>query len=329
MTKKGNTPKPKSKFILVPLYALQDMITNKNGIRDSYYFGKFFSLKTSPISDVEIIETEKRNYKLLTSYINTAIADNTIFQTHPLPEEALEDFVKEIIVKNEKYPLRPPIETDIIKNELDNYDEAYDSFYEMGIWFDIIRLLTADRINNRFALANKIYNRVEKHNPDSKDNIYCLVNETMMKNMVNMHDNLPSDTEREDYRAFIAMYLACASIVGSQPFKATTSELIKCRMFGARNLVELNQLLEASPERKAMYDKYTTRRRYSRLLQDLQIKRLVGECPWKRRTYISLRITDSVVLQQTVINKGVERQRQALREGKAAIREKAKSQTIV
>ena len=78
-----------------------------------------------------------------------------------------------------------------------------------------------------------------------------------------------------------------------------------------------------------MYDKYTTRRRYSRLLQDLQIKRLVGECPWKRRTYISLRITDSVVLQQTVINKGVERQRQALREGKAAIREKAKSQTIV
>ena len=322
-------PKPKEteRFLLIPLDALQGMIDDPTGIAKAMQIGIYSSIK---------------------KYFCSENVDNNFFIDDYFKQLCL-DYIrdnKKILFYNEEFSAY--IMSDLDKrykvnpdpaNQRNNFEEILFSYLYKNEIADYESLASWYHLNKDFprnctlwkSHADVVEYCKKTYNNDIKQHIiYCLVNLKIMNNILLNHESYAGDEAKQrEYRARIAMYLGCASIIGSSVFKATTSDMIKCRMFGALNNDELQAMLANDETLSKTYDFFTTRRRYDKLLSDLQLSKLLGECPWKRRTFISLRIPDSEKLQKTVINKGKERQRKDLNERKAALREAAKTQTIV
>jgi hypothetical protein len=79
-------------------------------------------------------------------------------------------------------------------------------------------------------------------------------------------------TEKDRVR--VAMLLSISSIVGAKRFAATTKKHIIYRMFGAKNDSELqNNLCDQSL--RACYEKYTTRKVFDKLRDELLIRNML------------------------------------------------------
>ena len=97
----------------------------------------------------------------------------------------------------------------------------------------------------------------------AKDNTqpYALVNPNTFFYHAKTHTK-----ERE--RARLAMGMAISTIVGSKEFAATSKSQIAMRMFGCKNDEELEKTLQ-DHSLKECYDRYTTRKIFDRLRDDL------------------------------------------------------------
>lgn len=94
----------------------------------------------------------------------------------------------------------------------------------------------------------------------------------------------------ESRRALWTMYFAIMSILGTKDYVGTTSETIMTRMAGAKNQKQLQETLELMTDvQRDLYAKYTTRRRYDRLLAELQTNKMIVEFGYARRTYVSVK----------------------------------------
>ena len=131
----------------------------------------------------------------------------------------------------------------------------------------------------------------------------------------------------ESRRALWTMYFAIMSILGTKDYASTTSETIMTRMAGAKNQKQLQITLDSmTGEQRDLYAKYTTRRRYDRLLSNLQTSKMIVEFGYARRTYVSAKLDlktlcTSVLLQADIIRRMKKQKFKVLAKAKAEIRE--------
>lgn len=137
---------------------------------------------------------------------------------------------------------------------------------------------------------------------------FVLLNATVMSNLYNARENMNSDE-----RAVWAMYMGISSIIGDKDFAQTTSDMIKCRMLGARNKEELDLLLKNKALKK-VYDKYTTKHQYNKLLNIIQDRNMITEIDLHRRTYVSTKLKDVDVLVDAISAKEMEAKRKKQRD---------------
>lgn len=113
------------------------------------------------------------------------------------------------------------------------------------------------------------------------------INAETLWNICQDRDNLT-----DDRRAMWVLYFSIKSILGTKNFVATTSSLIMARMAGARSTKELCQVKDQlSPKQQEFYDKYTTRRRYDRLMELLQTNKMIVEYGSNHKTYLSVKMS--------------------------------------
>lgn len=99
------------------------------------------------------------------------------------------------------------------------------------------------------------------------------------------------DSIRTEYdRVKCAMYLAIRSLAGNS-VAITTSKAIQWRMMGAKNEEELKQVLR-DKKLKTIYDKWSTKRQYRNILNDLVSSGLILEMPYNRRTCVTASVLD-------------------------------------
>ncbi len=91
-------------------------------------------------------------------------------------------------------------------------------------------------------------------------------------------------------RMKLALLMGISSIIGmKRKWTATTKEMILCRMFGSKDKKELDRLLLSNKKAKEVYDKYSTRRRFERLRDDLLVS-CMAQCfiGFGHRTFVSI-----------------------------------------
>ena len=105
----------------------------------------------------------------------------------------------------------------------------------------------------------------------------------------------------ESRRALWTMYFAIMSIVGTKKYVGTTSQMIKTRLAGAKSKDELADVLASmTDEQRALYEKYTTIRRYNYMMEDMRTSNMIVEYGAGRRTYISVKLTLSQLCEQVM-----------------------------
>lgn len=86
------------------------------------------------------------------------------------------------------------------------------------------------------------------------------------------------------------MYAGIRSIIGNKDFAETTGNMIKCRMFGAKNQAELELILN-DKKVKSAYKQYTTDYHYKKMLKELVVRGfLMSEIGYNKRTYVSCKM---------------------------------------
>lgn len=203
--------------------------------------------------------------------------------------------------------------TKYLKDELDKldcvYDDDYRGFTSDGNNFDpeeIISILSEYGENNQ-----EFHNRVVEFYKlrQIKDVIgICFNIESVTKThdkygdyngeplvsvkkeiMFDFYNNRNKKSEHE--MVLFAMFMGIKSIIGNKDFCATTSDMIKCRMIGAKNKESLNKILKNDSKARYFYETYTTRRKYYKLLMELEKYGYIQSCvSCNRRTYISCKL---------------------------------------
>lgn len=106
------------------------------------------------------------------------------------------------------------------------------------------------------------------------------------KMMFDFYENTKTDYEK----ALFAMYAGIRSIIGNKDFAETTGNMIKCRMFGAKNQAEL-ELILSDKKVKSAYKQYTTDYHYKKMLKELVVRGfLQSEIGYNKRTYVSCKL---------------------------------------
>lgn len=146
-----------------------------------------------------------------------------------------------------------------------------------------------------------------ERNHDIENCPFILINNKVMLNIYRAKEMM-----QPDERALWAMYLGIVSIIGNKTFAQTTSEMIKCRMFGARNKEELNRIL-GDKSIKKMYKKYTTKYQYNKLLNKIQDRGMVIELGLNRRTYLSTKLKTINDLADAIAAKELEVEKKEVR----------------
>lgn len=88
------------------------------------------------------------------------------------------------------------------------------------------------------------------------------------------------------HRSIFILGIGMLSIIGTKELAATTSIAIKSRMFGAKNNEVLREVL-SDEETSRLYAYWTTRRRYERLLAEVEFSNKIKSQGVGRKTYIS------------------------------------------
>lgn len=296
----------KNPFILIPLSLLRGMIYEKEAINDMYDIGIYCTSRK-----IDIIENNALKDFVYCIYRSIEELPDKLVQEYDKMDEFPydEDYNG---FENENFA--PELEIEY----LNDYSKENPSFYDQVLeWY---------RVRQTFAMLNLKTDTV-KYTLDTVNRCrkvynfegcpFVLLNATVMSNIYNARENMNSDE-----RAVWAMYMGILSIIGDKDFAQTTSEMIKCRMFGAINQKELELLLK-DETLKRVYDKYTTKRQYNKLLNIIQDRNMVTEIGLNRRTYVSTKMKNVDELVDAISAKRIDSERKRVRdEEKANARKK-------
>jgi len=201
---------------------------------------------------------------------------------------------------------------------LNDYSKENPSFYDLVLeWYRVRQVFYM--LNLKTNTVKYTLSTVEKYKMryDLNKCSFVLLNGEVMSNLYKLKDTMTADD-----RAMWAMYMGISSIIGDKDFAQTTSEMIKCRMFGAINQEELELLLK-DETLKRVYDKYTTKRQYNKLLNIIQDRNMVTEIGLNRRTYVSTKMKNVNELVDAISAKRIDSERKRVRdEEKANARKK-------
>lgn len=140
--------------------------------------------------------------------------------------------------------------------------------------------------------------------------------------MIDFYQN--RDTKSEQEWVLFAMFMGIKSIIGNKDYCATTADMIKCRMVGAKNKDNLATILKKNAACRYFYDTYTTRRKYEKLMMELEKYGYIKSCiSYNRRTYISCKLSLGQLEQvaaEGVVNSSETLQMQRYHEAKKAAR---------
>ena len=227
----------KNPFILIPLSLLRGMIYEKEAINDMYDIGIFCTSRK-----IDIIESNA--LKDFVYCIYRSIEE--------LPDKLLQEYDK-----MDKFPydedyngfdnenFAPELEIEY----LNDYSKENPSFYDLVLeWYRVRQVFYM--LNLKTNTVKYTLSTVEKYKMryDLNKCSFVLLNGEVMSNLYKLKDTMTADD-----RAMWAMYMGISSIIGDKDFAQTTSEMIKCRMFGAINQEELELLLK-DETLKRVYD---------------------------------------------------------------------------
>ncbi|GEM_PF-7023865 len=110
------------------------------------------------------------------------------------------------------------------------------------------------------------------------------------------------NTMRTEYdRVRFAYYVAIRSLCGNG-VAVTTSTAIRWRMVGARNADELKDILK-DKKIKSIWEKYTTKRKYHEIMNDLISAKLINEMPYNRRTCVTASVMNEAAFVEAIAAK--------------------------
>ncbi|MDL2291793.1 hypothetical protein LJB80_01420 [Bacteroides sp. OttesenSCG-928-F21] len=259
----------KNPYILIPLPVLRDLIVEKATIKRMLDFGIYFTAK-------KIDASVRDAYSEFTYCLRTdpeEITDELL--------EQYEEAEKSSCKTDHKETPKWIEQTELLEELCDCSLFFPDRLMEWCKVRITYKMLQLDTSTVKYTISE-----VERHS--SKYNLdncpFILVNRKVMMNLYEKCDNMKSDT-----RAMWAMYFGILSIIGKKEYAQTTSSMIKCRMFGAKNKEELNSFLK-NPALKSAYNKYTSKYQYNKLLNAIQDRNLITEIGLNRRTYVSYKL---------------------------------------
>lgn len=141
---------------------------------------------------------------------------------------------------------------------------------ECCIWYRVSRAIDLYGDTSMFFIIDEMC-LIYKHVLQLKGSPFASVRKDIL------YDYAKGYRNTEENRVSLAMYLGIKSIVGKNDVFRTTAKMIQARMVGAINEAECQTILSGNPSLKQIYDIWTTRRRYTRLLKDLMARKLIFE----------------------------------------------------
>ena len=282
-------------FLLVPLPLIRGLISNPNVIYKAYAVGLYCSSQKIEV-DMDSLYVELVRAFYNPSYLGSTLVNWLIklHDTFPYQKEWQGRDIADI--ENGKLFINIDKEIEFLKAYA---NEHYDFLDDCIEWWKVLQFNSL--LDYRHCIIPYINcgiaRNVFSEHPEYKDAPYIAVDNEVFINML-----VAAQRSKPELRARWAMYLGMLSIIGTKEMAATTSVAIKSRMFGAKDAEELQQLLE-DPETRALYDKWTTRRRYDRLMADIEEGNNVKSLGVGRRTYISYRFSTNQEISEA-INRG-------------------------
>ena len=276
-------------FIFIPQPVLRDFISSSETINDLYDLGIYFSSRKIACNE------------------DAALKD-FIYCVYRKQEIIPNDLYKECInIKNFPYddqywgftyknfdPFQEIAYLQVYGDRHSDFIKKIKEWYRFKQMYHLLDL-KEDSLLETLENAKRL-NR--KYGLEGSSTIQILVNGQVMMKLYENRNKLTVDD-----RAIWAMYFGIISILGKKDFVQTTSDLIKCRMFGAKNKEELEQILVQSRVRKKLYDKFTTKYQYNKILNLLQDRGMIRELAHKRRTYLSFKARNVTELMDMIIEK--------------------------
>lgn len=261
----------KNPFILVPLPLLDKLIIEADTFYGMFYAGIYY---TSQKISVKLIDA----YKDFIYYAQNDFFNQIPVEFHLDIEYKFGD-LHFLISKRKEYTLEKNIELlNLFSRKRSTFNQSIIEWQQIRV---ALNMLGLNMFNAPLLIKDyqSYLSNYEIHNCP-----FILINAQVMYNICCSCGNIKSEE-----RAMWAMYFGIVSIIGNKTFAQTTSEMIKCRMFGAKNKEELKQVLTNKTIKKA-YNTYTTKHLYNKLLNKIQDKKMLIELGLNRRTYVSTKL---------------------------------------
>ena len=258
-------------YLLIPLPLIREIFRNPDrGINDIFDYGIYKSASTLEVDDTDaykqVIYCLYRGGLTLSlqEKINTLI-DEGVFNY---------DEVYSGFNGSEFYP-----EDNIA--ELDEYCNTDNTLKDEIIEFHKLR-----QGKNILELEYNIEAVADTYHKYGTFEGYPIIS-VSVKMMLDYYSN-PKDRYE---KALFAMYLGIRSLIGNRDYACTTADMVKCRMFGAKEKKELDFILKDASISKA-YKSYTTKYHYTKMMKDLRVFNFIqSEIGYCRRTYISCKLS--------------------------------------
>lgn len=282
-------------FYIIPVPMLRILFTNTDAYNVLSHVGCYISArKSSKYEDDEVIRHLtycyfRRKHELTSDlvraleyyYDDGQLEDATGLFTFGLNDEEI-FFGDEANFEGIEDEVEPYSPLGLIANayrkdkDIREYAKEWHDVYQFDKTCNI--RISGEVISNTIRLGRK-YNYANQP--------YAMINPNFLLDYRNKNK-----TERE--RAEFAMLLAISSIVGEKEWAATTRNLIIARMFGAKDSDGLEDALKGCSQKegkllKEAFDKYTTRRIFESMRDELISKGLI-KCwaPYSHRVFVSI-----------------------------------------
>lgn len=281
-------------FYIIPVPMLRILFTNTDAYNVLSHVGCYISArKSSKYEDEEVIrhltycyfrrkhELTSDLVRLLEYYYDGQLEDDTGLFTFGLNDEEI-FFGDEANFEGIEDEVEPYSPLGLIANA---YRKDKDIREYAKEWHDVYQFDKTCNINISGGLISNTIRLGTKYNYANQP--YAMINPNFLLDYRNKNK-----TERA--RAEFAMLLAISSIVGEKGWAATTRNLIIARMFGAKDSDGLEDALKGCSQKegkllKEAFDKYTTRRIFESMRDNLISKGLI-KCwtPYSHRVFVSI-----------------------------------------
>ena len=258
------------KFINFPLPMLQLILTDSNAIDTILRYGVYRA-------SLSIKHTKEEAYKQLI-YMAGRHKEEVPDILCDIVEEFLEEEPSEFLdgLMGDFEMIREDYLTDFMEfcKQYD-IDSVIMEWYKVYLAKNVVRLTV--NIPKTIDTGRTIHFAFGENNVP----VSCGIGTLLM-----LRDNM----QKEDGRVKTAMYLAIRSLCGKD-VAITTSKAIQWRMMGAKNEEELKQALK-DKKIKTIWEKWSSRRKYRAILNDLIASKMILEMPYSHRTCVSASILD-------------------------------------